>query len=142
MLEERHLVDRLDGLGTGGQRLLVVAVVARHLARLLGGHLVLARDHGAVDLADRPLVPLDREGLAPLEGRPGRVGDDGHAARHLDDVLDARHRPGRRRIDPLDLAARHHRTPLDRRHQHARDLDVHPVHGLTVDLGGDVEARA
>ena len=41
-------------------------------------------------LGERTLVPLHDEGLASFHGRPGIVGDHGHAVGDLNDLLDAR----------------------------------------------------
>ena len=75
--EERHLEHALERFrraldGRGG-----VAVVARHLARLLGELRVVLRDVRAVQRRQLALVPLHLERLRAFRCRPVVVGDHG-----------------------------------------------------------------
>ena len=139
VLEKRHLVDGLDDLAAGAQRLLGVALVARHLARLPGHRLVLLADRSTGERGQGALVPRDLERAAALQRRPEVGGDDGDAVADLHDVADARHGLGGRGVEGLHLAAEY-RAALDRGDQHARHLHVHAVDRPAVGLDRDVEA--
>src|SRR6266850_4898292 len=138
VLEERHLVDGLDDLAAGAQRLLGVALVARDLARLLGGRRILLADLRAGERGHGALVPRDLERAAALQRRPEVGGDDGDAVGDLHDVLDAGHGLGGRRVEGLHLAAEDG-AALDRGDQHARHLHVHAVDRPAVGLDRNVE---
>ena len=133
MGEERQLIDRVDPLRRAGERLLGVALVARHRAGLLRRLLELADDVGAVDRRVRAVVPLDGGRLEPLLGRPHMVGDHGDGIvdpHHLAHALD---RARRRLVHRFRLAAEHRRDG-DRRDLHARQLGVDAELGAAVDL--------
>ena len=68
--EERQLIDGLDPLRSTGQRLLGIALVARHHAGLLRRLLELADDVGAADLRVRAVVPLDGGRPSPFLAAP------------------------------------------------------------------------
>ena len=146
MRDVRSVVLGCDHLGSGGQRLVDVALVALDLAALLhGGFELGAVGLGIVDLVGS-IVPGDLERVPPLERRPGVLGDHRNAAerrefgrsrrwRDLHDLLHARHLQGRARIQRGDLAADHRRSRYHRK-LHARQHHVLTVRGLA---GRDVD---
>ena len=136
MREMRRVVVRRDDLFGGLQRLINVAYVALHLARLahVGFQLGLV-GRGIVGLV-RSVVPNDLERFAALHRRPSVLGDHGDAAergvfrrrrrrRDGDHLLDAGHLHGGAGIIGLDLAA-DDRRPCDDRELHPRQFHVLP----------------
>ncbi len=136
--EERQLVDGLEPPRRAGQRLVELPLAARGLLdRRLGEEL---REQGRVERAVRPGLEGDVERLAPLDRRPGRVGDDGDAARDLHDLAHPGHRLRLRGAEALHPAADHRRTGDDRE-PHPRDADVDPEPRRPANLLRRVEAR-
>ena len=97
----------------------------------------------------RTVVPLDHQGGAPAQRRPGVVGDDGHAAqglerrgqgqgRHADDPPHAGDLQGRGVVEPRHRAA-HDRRPRDDRGEHPRQAHVGAEGGLAGDVGRAID---
>mmetsp|Transcript_15247 Transcript_15247/g.42032 ORF Transcript_15247/g.42032 Transcript_15247/m.42032 type:complete len:605 (-) Transcript_15247:1321-3135(-) len=133
-----HVVVGRHTLGRLGQRRLRVAVVAHRLAGWLGDRRLqrLAEGHRVV-AGMRPIVPNDLQGLAALDGGPGVLGHDDHAAQRLElgrrwracdlEHLDDAGQPQRvRRVERFDLAAKH-RRPGDHGVEHAGQPRVDAV---------------
>src|SRR5439155_19165952 len=97
------------------EHLLRVAFLASDLTRLLGQVLIPARDLGAREVGQRPLVPLHPERATALHDRPEAVADDGDAGGALDDVADTLDRLRGAGVERLLLGVKHG-TALDRRH--------------------------
>src|SRR5437899_2638178 len=130
----------LEDVAAPAEARLRVAFLASDLARLLGQVLIPARDLGAREVGQRPLVPLHLERAPALHDRPEAVADDGDAVGDLDDVADTLDRLRGAGVERLHLAAEH-RTPLDRPDLRAGNLHVDSVDGLAVGLERDVESR-
>ena len=136
----RIAVDRFDLLGRAGDGGLGVAVLIADEG-LLGVEAGLEHlgDGGARDLGIRALVPNDRKRVERGLGLPPGIGDHRDAGvADLHDLLHTLHAGDLGGVEALHLAAEH-RTILDRGVEHARQLDVDPVHHLAGGLVGGVE---
>ena len=131
--------DRLDLAQRRRAPARVAVLVADDRLRGVEAGLQRRGDGCARDRCVRAEVPLDRQRIERRLGAPPGVGDDRDgvvADRH--DLLDAGTARDRGGVEALDLAAEH-RTGLDRRVQHARQLQVHAVDLRAVDLRHGVE---
>ncbi len=104
-------------------------------ARLLRELLVLFELLAAVQCRLWPVVPDDRQRLAALFRRPEAVGDDGDAARDLDNMLHAWDGLCLLGVEALDFAAEDRRGD-----EHTRQLHVETEDSLPANLVGRVEA--
>ena len=139
---ERIAVHRFNLLRRGGDRGAGVAylVANKGLGRVQSG-LVALRDHGAVDIGIGAVVPGDRQSVQGLVGAPPGVGYHHHrVVTYLEHMLDARHAAYLGVIETHKFAAEY-RAGLDRRIQHARQIEVGAVDARTVDFLLGVQPR-
>ena len=156
VMQERHLVHRLHPLRCRGERGGRIAVLARLHAGPLGALYELRPDTVGVERRGCVFVPLDFQGAAPLHGVPVGIGDHRDSRGTPCRPGAACTGPGTRleRYDRVDAweglrlrrvvafqCASEYGTPLDRRDQHPRHLDVDPEHGAAVHLHRGVEPR-
>ena len=132
--EERHLVDRLDLGGGARHRLVGIADVLRHRARLERRLLELAqRSSAVVSLRVRAVVPFDHQRRQALLRGAHVIGDDRDGIVEPHDLPHAFDGLRRGVVDALDAAAEHRRL-RQRRDLHARRPSIDAVDGGAVDL--------
>ncbi len=136
----RIVVDRLDLLGSAGERGFDIAVLHadERFGRIETG-LQDCVDRRARHLGARALVPNHRQCIDRGLGVPPGIRNDRDARiAHLHDLFDTWHARDLGGVEALDLAALH-RAIADRRVQHAGQLQIGAVHLFAGELVVGVE---